>query len=146
MKRLLYTTRRSISLSQYVAGVSVRNPEYYSKPEAGVQEVGIEGDYPQIAEDYERLGVKVFMGQAHPFGDGDGLHESVVSERAADEQPSQDENKEVAATITDADERKLLIAALKTKGIKHARNASTDQLRALAQSNVTDQPDDRANA
>ena len=146
MKRLLYTTRRSISLSQFVAGVSVRNPEYYSKPEAGVQEVGIEGDYPQIAEDYERLGVKVFMAQTHPVGDGERNPEPAVTERAANERPAQDESKEVDPALTDADERKLLIASLKTKGIKHARNASTDHLRALAQSDVAGQPEDPANA
>ncbi|WP_193090550.1 hypothetical protein [Advenella sp. FME57] len=130
MKRLLYTTRSSIALSQFVGAVGVRNPEYYSKPESDVQEVGIEGDYPQIADDYERLGVKVIM----------------ATERVAEELPSQDERKEVAPAQSNADERKLLIATLKTKGIKYARNASTDQLRALAQTSSTGLQEDPANA
>lgn len=140
MKRLLYTTRSSLALSQFVAGVGVRNPEYYSKPESDVQEVGIEGDYPQIADDYERLGVKVIMAPFNTSGDSVGI------EGAAGGKPTQNEVKKVAPAPADADERKLLIATLKAKGIKHAKNASTDQLRALAQSASTGLQEDPANA
>jgi hypothetical protein len=146
MKRLLYTTRRSIALSQFVAGVGVRNPEYYSRPESDVQEVGIEGDYPQIAEDYEQLGVRVFMAPAHTSAFGEQDPDSVGIERAVGEQHIQDGTKEVASMLTDADERKLLIATLKTKGIKYARNTSTDQLRALVQSSSNGQQVAPANA
>lgn len=42
----------------------MRNPHYFVKPETGAKLVAIEGDYPAIAEAYQKLGVSV-----EAFGD-----------------------------------------------------------------------------
>ncbi|AQS50547.1 hypothetical protein PAEH1_01465 [Paenalcaligenes hominis] len=53
--RLLYTMR----CVDFPSGFAVRHPRYFVKPEAGVEHVSIEGDFPVIAEAYEALGVPV---------------------------------------------------------------------------------------
>ena len=58
--RLLYTKRRT----GFPEGFAVRNPHYFVRPEADVSLVVIEGDYPMIAEAYQKLGVPV-----EAFGD-----------------------------------------------------------------------------
>lgn len=147
MKRLLYTTRRTLALAQFAAGLAVRNPKFYEKPESGVTEVGIEGDYPQIVSDYEALGVQVFTdagerssegndpdsdAQETQLNDGSSPQTELVADpEPVDGEPGQEDATERLDTLPDAEQRKLLIAELKEKGIKHAKNAPTDELRAL---------------
>lgn len=53
--KILYTTKHQ----DIPAGLSVRNPQYFEKPEQGVKAVYIDGDYPHIAQAYQELDVEV---------------------------------------------------------------------------------------
>ncbi|GGE68431.1 hypothetical protein GGR41_000558 [Paenalcaligenes hominis] len=53
--RLLYTKR----VAGLPEGFSIRNPDYFLKPENGAKHVTIEGEYPVIAEAYEKEGTSV---------------------------------------------------------------------------------------
>ncbi|MCG7598877.1 hypothetical protein MHM84_03700 [Halomonas sp. McH1-25] len=52
---LIYSTRAS----GFEAGKRYRNPDYFDRPERGVDSVVVEGDYPRIVEAYEALNVPV---------------------------------------------------------------------------------------
>ncbi|TGV06468.1 hypothetical protein E4695_13005 [Alcaligenaceae bacterium 429] len=53
--KILYTTKHQ----DIPAGLSVRNPQYFEKPEQGVKAVYVDGDYPNIVQAYQGLGVDV---------------------------------------------------------------------------------------
>jgi hypothetical protein len=52
---ILYTTKRDADVEQF----SVRNPNFFAGVEANAIEVTIDGDYPQIADEYAKAGVEV---------------------------------------------------------------------------------------
>jgi hypothetical protein len=45
--------------SDFVEGRAYSNPRFYSTPRSGISKVYLVGDWPQIAADYEALGVSV---------------------------------------------------------------------------------------
>lgn len=63
--KILYTTK----YQDIPAGLSVRNPHYFEKPEQGVKAVYIDGDYPHIVQAYQVLDADVevvTIGDAEP--------------------------------------------------------------------------------
>lgn len=58
-EQIVYTTR----IDGFDREKSYRNPNFFDKPEK-CNEVTIEGNYPDIVEAYEKLGVKVTSPQA----------------------------------------------------------------------------------
>lgn len=57
---LNYTERTS----NFKDGENYRNPRYFTTPDKRATSVSIEGNYPDIAEAYEKLGVKVISPQS----------------------------------------------------------------------------------
>lgn len=60
--RLLYTKR----IAGLPEGFSIRNPDYFLKPENDVEHVTIEGKYLAIVEAYEKEGVSVEVVDSKP--------------------------------------------------------------------------------
>lgn len=60
--KLLYTKQNR----DIPEGVSARNPSYFDRPEAGVIEVYIDGDYPDIVKAYEALQINVTVIEKKP--------------------------------------------------------------------------------
>ncbi|AZS50401.1 hypothetical protein DM558_07605 [Entomomonas moraniae] len=60
---LIYTERTS----NFEKDKSYRNPQYFDKPEKATKVI-IEGDYPNIVEAYEAVGIKVSTGAEKESG------------------------------------------------------------------------------
>ena len=56
--KILYTTGQ-INKDDFDRDFIFANPDYFGEPKSNVSEVGIIGDYPNIVEAYEGLGIKV---------------------------------------------------------------------------------------
>lgn len=52
---IVYTTQTT----GFDKGLSYRNPRYFDRVESGAEQVTIVGDWPVVAEAYEKAGIKV---------------------------------------------------------------------------------------
>lgn len=120
--RLLYTKR----IAGLPEGFSIRNPDYFLKPENGVEHVTIEGKYPVIAEAYEQEGVSVEMA-----GEGEkrtaGVFDPVTNTFSKEETFDEPETK--ALDDMSVDELK---AHLGERGVEFSAKATKSQLLELA--------------
>lgn len=102
--RLLYTKR----VAGLPEGFSIRNPDYFLKPENGVEHVTIEGKYPAIVEAYEKEGVPVEVA-GKKATEAVAVPESVVS---------------------DADKAEAEVVELDQSTVKELSDMSVDELKA----------------
>ncbi len=102
--RLLYTKR----ITGLPEGFSIRNPDYFLKPENGVGHVIIEGKYPAIVEAYEKEGVPV----------------EAVGSKAAEPVAAPD------SAASDADKAEAEVVGLGQSTVKELSDMSVDELKA----------------
>lgn len=124
--RLLYTKR----IAGLPDGFSIRNPDYFLKPENGVEHVTIEGKYPAIVEAYEKEGVSVEVvgGQAT---EAVAVPESVVSDADKAEAEVVELDQPAVKELSDmsVDELKAYLTEL---GVEFTAKATKQQLLELA--------------
>ena len=120
--RLLYTKR----IAGMPKGFSIRNPDYFLKPENGVEHVTIEGNHPAIVEAYEKEGVSVEVA-GNQVAEGAGIFDPVTStfskEKALDAPASK------ALDDMSLDELKAHLTEL---GVEFTAKATKPQLLKLA--------------
>lgn len=102
--RLLYTKR----ITGLPEGFSIRNPDYFLKPENGVGHVTIEGKCPAIVEAYEKEGVPVEAA-------GGKAAEPVAAPESA---------------ASDADKAEVEVVELGQSTVKELSDMSVDELKA----------------
>lgn len=120
--RLLYTKR----IAGLPDGFSIRNPDYFLKPENSVEHVTVEGEYPDIVEAYEKEGVPVEVAgsqAAKAAGIFDPVTATFSKEEALDEPASK------ALDDMSVDELKAYLTEL---GVEFAAKATKPQLLELA--------------
>lgn len=120
--RLLYTKR----IAGLPEGFSIRNPDYFLKPENGAKHVTIEGEYPDIVEAYEKEGVSVEVAgnqAAKAAGIFDPVTATFSKEEALDEPASK------ALDDMSVDELKAHLTEL---GVEFTAKATKQQLLELA--------------
>lgn len=124
--RLLYTKR----IAGLPDGFSIRNPDYFLKPENGVGHVTIEGKYPAIVEAYEKEGVPVEVA-GNKAAEAVAVSESVVSDADKVEAEVVELGQSTVKELSDmsVDELKAYLTEI---GIGFAAKATKQQLLELA--------------
>lgn len=124
--RLLYTKR----ITGLPEGFSIRNPDYFLKPENGVEHVTIEGKYPAIVEAYEKEGVLVEVA-GKKAAEAVAVPESVVSDADKAEAEVVELGQSTVKELSDmsVDELKAYLAEL---GVEFTAKATKQQLLELA--------------
>lgn len=124
--RLLYTKR----IAGIPEGFSIRNPDYFLKPENGVEHVTIEGKYPVIVEAYEKEGVPVEVA-GNKAAEAVAVPESVVSDADKAEAEVVELGQSTVKELSDmsVDELKAYLTEL---GVEFTAKATKPQLLELA--------------